>query len=48
MIQIIFLYTYIVNYLPIGFIGLLLAAIIAASMSSTSAELKFFGFNIYD
>ena len=32
--------TYIVNYLPIGLIGLLLAAIIAASMSSTSAELN--------
>lgn len=31
---------YIVNYLPIGLIGLLLAAIIAASMSSTSAELN--------
>ncbi len=32
--------TYIVNYLPIGLIGLLLAAILAASMSSTSAELN--------
>jgi len=32
--------TYIVNYLPVGLIGLLLAAIIAASMSSTSAELN--------
>jgi SSS family transporter len=32
--------TFIVNFLPIGFIGLLLAAIIAASMSSTSAELN--------
>jgi len=32
--------TYIVNYLPVGIIGLLLAAIIAASMSSTSAELN--------
>jgi SSS family transporter len=32
--------TYIVNYLPIGLIGLLLAAIIAASMSSTSSELN--------
>ncbi len=32
--------TYIVNYLPVGLIGLLLAAILAASMSSTSAELN--------
>ena len=32
--------TFIVNYLPVGLIGLLLAAIIAASMSSTSAELN--------
>ncbi|HEX9250809.1 MAG TPA: hypothetical protein VF870_01135, partial [Ignavibacteriaceae bacterium] len=32
--------TYIINYLPVGLIGLLLAAIIAASMSSTSAELN--------
>ena len=32
--------TYIINFLPIGLIGLLLAAIIAASMSSTSAELN--------
>jgi len=32
--------TYIVKYLPIGLIGLLLAAILAASMSSTSAELN--------
>lgn len=32
--------TYIVNYLPLGLIGLLLAAILAASMSSTSAELN--------
>ena len=32
--------SFIVNYLPVGLIGLLLAAIIAASMSSTSAELN--------
>ena len=32
--------SYIVNYLPVGLIGLLLAAIIAASMSSTSSELN--------
>ncbi len=32
--------TYIVNFLPVGLIGLLLAAILAASMSSTSAELN--------
>jgi solute:Na+ symporter, SSS family len=32
--------TYIINYLPVGLIGLLLAAILAASMSSTSAELN--------
>ena len=32
--------TYIVKYLPVGLIGLLLAAILAASMSSTSAELN--------
>jgi len=32
--------TFIINFLPIGFIGLLIAAIISASMSSTSAELN--------
>ena len=32
--------TFIINYLPIGLIGLVLAAIISASMSSTSAELN--------
>ena len=32
--------SFVVNYLPVGLIGLLLAAIIAASMSSTSAELN--------
>jgi len=32
--------SFIINYLPIGFIGLLIAAILSASMSSTSAELN--------
>lgn len=32
--------TFVVNFLPIGLIGLILAAIISASMSSTSAELN--------
>jgi SSS family transporter len=32
--------TFIINYLPIGFVGLLIAAILSASMSSTSAELN--------
>jgi len=32
--------SFIINFLPIGFIGLLIAAIISASMSSTSAELN--------
>lgn len=32
--------TFIINFLPIGFIGLLIAAILSASMSSTSAELN--------
>jgi Na+/proline symporter len=32
--------TYIINFLPIGLVGLLLAAILSASMSSTSAELN--------
>jgi len=32
--------TFIINFLPIGFIGLLMAAILSASMSSTSAELN--------
>ena len=32
--------TYIVNFLPVGLIGLVLAAILSASMSSTSAELN--------
>lgn len=32
--------TFIINFLPIGFVGLLIAAILSASMSSTSAELN--------
>jgi Na+/proline symporter len=32
--------TFIVNFLPIGLVGLILAAILSASMSSTSAELN--------
>ena len=32
--------SFIINFLPIGFIGLLIAAILSASMSSTSAELN--------
>jgi Na+/proline symporter len=32
--------SFVINYLPIGLIGLVLAAIISASMSSTSAELN--------
>ncbi|MCG6914915.1 sodium:solute symporter [bacterium BMS3Abin03] len=32
--------SYIVNFLPVGLIGLVLAAILSASMSSTSAELN--------
>ncbi len=32
--------SFIVNYLPIGLVGLVMAAIIAASMSSTAAELN--------
>ena len=32
--------TFIVNFLPIGLVGLVLAAILSASMSSTSAELN--------
>jgi len=32
--------SYIVNFLPVGLIGLILAAILSASMSSTSAELN--------
>ncbi len=32
--------SFIINFLPIGFVGLLIAAIISASMSSTSAELN--------
>jgi len=32
--------TFIINFLPVGLIGLLLAAILSASMSSTSAELN--------
>jgi len=32
--------SFIINYLPVGFIGLLIAAILSASMSSTSAELN--------
>ncbi len=32
--------TFIINFLPIGLIGLVLAAILSASMSSTSAELN--------
>lgn len=32
--------TFIINFLPVGFVGLLIAAILSASMSSTSAELN--------
>ncbi len=32
--------SFIINFLPIGFVGLLIAAILSASMSSTSAELN--------
>ncbi len=32
--------SFIINYLPVGIIGLLIAAILSASMSSTSAELN--------
>jgi SSS family solute:Na+ symporter len=32
--------SFVVNYLPIGLVGLILAAILSASMSSTSAELN--------
>jgi Na+/proline symporter len=32
--------TFIINFLPIGFVGLLISAILSASMSSTSAELN--------
>ncbi len=32
--------TYVINYLPIGIVGLLLAVIFSAAMSSTSAELN--------
>jgi len=32
--------TFVVNFLPVGLVGLLIAAIIAASMSSTSGELN--------
>jgi Na+/proline symporter len=32
--------SYVINYLPVGLIGLILAAILSASMSSTSAELS--------
>jgi len=32
--------SYVINFLPIGLIGLILAAILSASMSSTSAELN--------
>jgi Na+/proline symporter len=32
--------SFIINFLPVGFIGLLIAAILSASMSSTSAELN--------
>ncbi len=32
--------TYVINYLPVGIIGLLIAVIFAASMSSTSSELN--------
>jgi solute:Na+ symporter, SSS family len=32
--------SFVINYLPIGLIGLILAAILSASMSSTSAELN--------
>ncbi len=32
--------TYVINYLPVGVIGLLIAVIFAASMSSTSSELN--------
>jgi len=32
--------SFIMNFLPIGFVGLLIAAILSASMSSTSAELN--------
>ena len=32
--------SFVINFLPVGFIGLLIAAILSASMSSTSAELN--------
>jgi Na+/proline symporter len=32
--------SYVVNFLPVGLVGLILAAILSASMSSTSAELS--------
>jgi len=32
--------SYVINYLPVGLIGLILAAVLSASMSSTSAELS--------
>ncbi len=32
--------SFIINFLPVGFVGLLIAAILSASMSSTSAELN--------
>ncbi|MFQ5751749.1 MAG: sodium:solute symporter [bacterium] len=32
--------SFVINFLPIGFVGLVLAAILSASMSSTSAELN--------
>ena len=32
--------TFVINYLPVGLVGLILAAILSASMSSTAAELN--------